>query len=108
MDGEVEGGLVVVRRQYRRAAGQRDDGGKADAATEFDGADAGKFAFRELARQGEGARPQLGPVWEPLVAVEFLFVDQVVSRDGVRDAVCLIPDPNDRFGKARAASEVGS
>ncbi len=25
--GEVEGGLVVVRRQYRRAAGERDDGG---------------------------------------------------------------------------------
>ena len=61
-----------------------------------------------MAGQREGARPELGPVGEPLVAVEFLFVDQVVSRDGVRDAVFLVPDPGDRFGKARAASEVGS
>ena len=108
VDGEVEGGFVVVRSQYRRAAGKRDDGGKADAAPEFDGAGAGKVALREVARERQGARPQLGPVGEPLVAVEFLFVDQVVSRDGVRDAVRVAPNPGDRFSKARAAPEVGS
>jgi hypothetical protein len=87
VDREVEGGLVVVRRKYRRTAGERDDGGKADATPEFDGAGVRKVAYREVARKGEGARPQLGPVREPLVPVEFLFVDQVISRDGVRDAV---------------------
>lgn len=106
--GEIEGGLVVVCRQYRRAAGERDDGGQTDAAPEFDGAGTSKVALRDVARQGEGARPQLGPVGEPLIAVEFLFVDQVVRRDGVRDAVCLVPDPRNRFGQVRAASEVGS
>jgi len=87
VDGELEGGFVVISSQYCRAAGERDDGGKADAAPEFDDADSSKVAFREVARQTYGARPQLGPVGESLVAVEFRFVDQVIRRDGVRDAV---------------------
>jgi len=45
VDGEVEGGFVVVRRQYCRAAGERDDSGKADTAPEFDGAGIRKVAF---------------------------------------------------------------
>ncbi len=52
----------MVRGEYRCAVGERDDGGQPDAAPEFDGAGIRKVPFRELARQGEGARPELGPV----------------------------------------------
>ena len=79
MGCEVEGCLVVVRRYYSCATGERDDGGKADAAPQLDGACTVKVAFREVARQSEGARPQLGPVREPLIAVEVVLVDQLVS-----------------------------
>jgi hypothetical protein len=51
--GEIQGGLVVVRGEYRGAAGEGDDGGQPDAAPEFDGADTGEVAFREVAGQGE-------------------------------------------------------
>jgi hypothetical protein len=52
----------------------------------------------EVARQGDGARPQLRPVREPLVAVEVVLVDQGVGGGGVRYAVALVPDPYDGFG----------
>jgi hypothetical protein len=55
--GEVEGGLVMVCGEYHRAAGEGDEGGQPDAAPEFDGPRAGEVEFREVAGQGEGARP---------------------------------------------------
>ena len=87
MGGETQGGFVVVRGEYCGAAGEGDDGGQTDAAPEFDGADAREVARREVAGQGEGAGPEFRPVGEPLVAVEVFLVDQVVRRDGVRNAI---------------------
>ncbi len=43
--GEVEGGLVVVCREYACAADEREDGGQPDAATKLDGAGTRKVAF---------------------------------------------------------------
>ena len=54
---KVEGGLVVVCGEYPCPAGECDDGRQPDAAPELDGTGAGKVAFREVAGQGEGARP---------------------------------------------------
>ena len=106
--GKVEGSLVVVRGEYRGAAGECDDGGEPDAASELDGAGTSKVAFREVARQGEGARPEFGPVGKPFVAVEVFFVDQVVRRDGMRDAVSYVAYLDGRCGQTRAAAQVGS
>jgi hypothetical protein len=36
VDREVEGGFVVIRRENMRPAGQGDDAGKPDAASELD------------------------------------------------------------------------
>ena len=47
--GEVEGGFVMVRGEDRCAAGEGDDGGQADAATEFDSSRSGEVAFGEVA-----------------------------------------------------------
>ncbi len=90
--GEVEGGLVMVRGEYGGAPGERDDGGQPDAAPKLDSSRPIKVAFREVARQGDGARPELRPVGEPFVAVEVVLVDQVVRRDGVRDLVSCVAD----------------
>ena len=61
-----------------------------------------------MPRQGEGARPEFGPVREPLVAVEVLLVDKVVRTYGMGDAVCLAPDLDRGFGQPRKAAEMGS
>ena len=45
---------------------------------------------------------------EPLVAVEVFLVDQVVSADGVGDAVCPAPYLERGFGQPRKAAEMGS
>jgi len=45
VDGEVEGGLVVVCRQYSCAAGEREEGRQPDAAPKLDGAGTRKVAF---------------------------------------------------------------
>ena len=98
----------MVRREDICAAVEGQDGGQADAAAELDGAGIGKVPFREVARQGEGARPEFGPVREPFVAVEFFLVDQVVRRDGLGDEVCLVPDLYRGFGQRCKAAEMGS
>jgi hypothetical protein len=59
---ELEGRLVVVRREDLRAAGEGCDGWKSDTAPEFDGASSSKVEGREVTSQGEGARPEFGPV----------------------------------------------
>ncbi len=59
---EVEGCLVVVGRENSRAACEGDDAGKPDAASELDGPPAGEVLAREVPRQGDRARPELGPV----------------------------------------------
>jgi hypothetical protein len=108
VDREVEGGLVVVRRENIRAAREGDGAGKPDAATELDGAPAGQVFAREVSCQGDRARPELGPVREPLVACEISFVYEGVSRGGMEDAVGFFPDLDDGFEEAGAAAEVGS
>ena len=50
--GEVEGGPVVIGREYTCAAGESEDGGQSDAAPKLDGAGTRKVAFREVMRQG--------------------------------------------------------
>jgi hypothetical protein len=60
-----------------------------------------------VTRQGEGARPEFGPVREPLVAVEVFFIDQVVRTDGMGDAVSPVPDLDRGFGQPRKAAEMG-
>ncbi len=105
--GEIQGGFVVVRGQYRGAAGEGYDGGQPDATPELDGAGTGEVARREVAGEGEGAGPQFRPVGEPLVAVEVFLVDQVVSRDGVQEPVSYVANLDCRLGQARAATQVG-
>lgn len=107
MGGEVEGGLVVVCGEDRRAAGEGGDGRQSYSATEFDGAGTGEVVFREVSGQGEGARPEFGPVGESLVAVEVFLVDQVVRRDGVRDAIRSPTDLDGRFGEPGKAAQMG-
>ncbi len=54
---EVEGGLVVVRSKDFGALGEREYGGQSDAAPQLDNACTPKIAFREVARQRDGAGP---------------------------------------------------
>ncbi len=95
VDREVEGCLVVVGRENLCAAREGGDGGEPDAAAELDGAPAGKVLLRQKARQGDRARPELGPVREPLVALEISLVYEGVGRGGVQDAVGSVPDLDD-------------
>src|SRR5918997_766666 len=104
--GEVQGGLVVVGRKDSGAACQGHDSGQPDAAAELDGARSGEVPSVEVARQGDGARPQLRPVREPLVAVEVALVDQGVRGGGMRYAVATVPDTYDGFGQGGKAVEV--
>ena len=106
--GEVEGRFVVVRSEDFGAAGESEDGGKADATSELDGAGTGEVAFGEVTRQGEGARPEFGPVGEPFVAVEVFLVDQFVRRDGLGNAVCLATDLYRGVGQVRKAAKMGT
>jgi hypothetical protein len=54
---EVEGGLVVVRSEDFGALGVREYSGQPDAAPQLDNARTPKMAFREVARQRDGAGP---------------------------------------------------
>jgi hypothetical protein len=105
--GEVEGGLVVVGREYFRAACEGDDGGQPHAAAQLDDALACEVSFVEVSRKGDGARPELGPVREPLVAVEVFLVDQVVGGDGMRDAIGPVSDLDRGFGQPCTAAQMG-
>jgi hypothetical protein len=82
----------VVGRENLHAAGEGRDGGQPDAAAEFDGAPADQVFPRKVPRQGYRARPELGPVREPLVALEIFLVYQGLRRGGVQDAVGLLSD----------------
>ena len=106
VEGEVEGGPVVVGRENLCAASEGRDGGEPDAAAELDGAPAGKVLLRQKSRQGDRARPELGPVREPLVALEISFVYERVGRGGVQDAVGSVPDLDDGLEEPGAAAEV--
>ena len=108
VDGEIQRGLVVVRGEYRGAAGEGDDGRQPDAASELDSADTSEVPCREAAGLGEGAGPQFRPVGQPLVAVEVFLVYQLVRRNGMREAVLDMAYLDGRCGQARAAAKVGS
>ena len=108
VEGEVEGGLVVVGRENLRAAGAGDDAREPDTAAELDGALASKVFARQVPRQGDRARPELGPVRELFVALEVLLVQEGVRRGGVEDAVGPAPDPDEEFEQPGAATEVRS
>ena len=54
---EVEGGRVVVRREYPGTASEGCDGGQSDPAPELDDASADQVSFMEVTRQGDRARP---------------------------------------------------
>ena len=103
---EVQGCLVVVCGENGGAAGEGGYGRQPDAAPELDGTGSGKVPFVEVARQGDGARPQLGPIGEPLVAVEVVLVDQGVRGGGVRYAEAFVPDGYGGFGKGGEAAQV--
>ncbi len=104
---EIEGSLVVVRRGNRGAAREGDDAREPYAAAELDGALAGQVLLRQVPRQGDRARPELGPVREPLVALEVLLIQEGVSRDGVEDTVGPVPDFDEGLEQPGAAAEVG-
>jgi hypothetical protein len=59
-----------------------------------------------VTRQGDGTRPQFGPVGEAFVTIEVHFVDQGLRRSGVRDAVGLVSDTDFRLGQFGAAAQV--
>jgi hypothetical protein len=96
----------VVGREDLRAAREGDDAGKPDAAAELDDAPASEVFLRQVPRQGDRARPELGPVREPLVALEVLLVYEGVRRGGMHDPVGSIPDLDDGFDEPGAATEV--
>src|SRR5215207_1118535 len=81
---EVEGGTVVVGCEDFRAAVQRHYCGEPDTAPELDGAFAAQVLVREIARKGDRARPELGPVRESLLVLEVFLVEQVVDGGGMR------------------------
>jgi hypothetical protein len=95
---EIESGLVVVCSKDFGTLGEREYGGQPDAAPQLDGVSTRKGAFREVTCQREAARPEFGPVREPLIAVEVFLADQVVRRDGVGNAVWPAPDLDRGFG----------
>jgi len=74
----------VVGREDFRAAVQRHYCGEPDTAPELDGAFAAQVLVREIARKGDRARPELGPVREPLLVLEVFLVEQVVDGGGMR------------------------
>jgi hypothetical protein len=106
VDGEVEGGFVVVRCENLSAACEGGDGGEPDAAAELDGAPAGEVLPREVARQDDRARPELGPVREPLVALEISLVYEGVSRCWMQDAVAFAPDLYNGLEEPGAAAKM--
>ena len=105
---EVEGGLVVVCRENFRAAGEGGDGWKSDTASQLNGTGTGEVAGTEVTSQGEGARPEFGPVREALVAVEVFLVDQVVSGDGMLNEIGPVPDFDGGLGQPCKAAQMGS
>ena len=106
MDREVEGGFVVVGRDNFCATREGCDGGEPEAAAELEGAPAAQVFARERAGQGDRARPELGPVGEPLVALEISLVYEGVGRGGVQDAVGFVRDLDDGLEEPGAAAEV--
>ncbi len=106
--GEIEGGLVVVRRENLSAACESDDGREPDAATELDGALASQIFSRQVPCQGDRARPEFGPVRDPLVALEVFLVKEGIRCSGTENAVGLAPDLDERFEQPGAATEVRS
>ena len=105
-DREVEGGFVVVGRENSCPTREGCDGGESDTAAELDGAPAGQVFARERAGQGDRARPEFGPVGEPLVALEISLVYEGVGRGRVQDAVSIVCDLDDGFEEPCAAAEV--
>jgi hypothetical protein len=106
VNSEVEGGFVVVGRENFCAPREGGDGGEPDAAAQLDGAPAGQVFAREGAGEGDRARPELGPVREPLVALEISLVYEGVGRGGVQDAVGSITYLDDGLEESGAAAEV--
>ncbi len=105
--GEVEGGPVVVGREDAGAAVERNDGGQTYAAAELDRAAAREVAGREVAGEGYGARPEIRPVGQALVARELRFIYERVGLGGVQQAVGLAADLDGGLGDGGAAAEVG-
>ncbi len=66
----------------------------------------GQIFPRKIARQGYRARPELGPVREPLVAREILLVYQGLRRGWVQNAVGVVSYLDKGLEKPRAAAEV--
>jgi hypothetical protein len=106
--GEIEGGLVVVRRDNRGAAPEGDDAREPDTAAELDGALAGQVFLRQVPCKSDRARPKLGPVREPFVTLEVLLIQEGVSREGVEDTVGSVPDLDEGLEQPGAVAEVRS
>ena len=103
---EVQSGLVVIRREDPRASCKCHHRREPDAAAEFDGSNAREVFAREAAGEGDRARPELGPVREPLVALEVLLVDEGVGGGGVNDAIGLRADRDGGLGEGGEVPEV--
>ncbi len=104
--GEIEGGLVVVGRESFCAASEGDGGREPETAAELDGTLAGQVFPRQVARQGDSARPELCPVRQPFVTLEVLLVQEGVRRGGVEDTVGAFSDLDEGFEQRGAAVEV--
>jgi hypothetical protein len=106
--GEIEGRLVVVRRDNLGATREGDDAREPDTAAELDGAHTREVFLRQVPRNGDRARPELGPVREPFVALEVRLIQEGVGREGVEDTVCSVPDLDSGLEQPGAAAEVRS
>lgn len=72
-----------------RSAFEGDDAREPDAAPDFDGSFAGEGHARNVPRERDGTRPQVRPVWDALVLLEFLLVEKRVGGGGVCDVKSL-------------------
>ena len=103
---EVEGGLVVVRRQRSGGAFERSNARETDTAAQLDRPLARKVFAVEASGEGRGARPELRPVRQALVAGELLFVEEGIGGDGMDDGVGLLPNLYARLGDTGPSAKV--
>ena len=82
---ELDRVLRPVGREHLRTAQRRGERGQAEAAAELHDTPPAQLEARDVAREGEPARPQLGPVGQELLLVERRLVDQLVGARRPQD-----------------------
>lgn len=105
--GEIQRARIVVGGDgFVSSAFERGDARESDAAPEFDGSLSVEAHLRDVFRQRERARPQVGPVRDALVFLELLLVEEGVGGGGVGYVIKFPSGLDDGLGELCAAPEV--